>query len=69
MCGLSGIDLAEAAQRFAAIGAGIEADAGVGISVGLAALGEGDTAEQLTARADEAMLESRRHARPGREPG
>ena len=30
---------------------------GVGISVGLVALGEGDTADVLTARADAAMLE------------
>jgi len=57
VCGLSGTDLAEAGRRFDSIGVAIEADAHVGISVGLAALAEGDTADQLTKRADAAMLE------------
>ena len=57
VCGLTGTDLAEAGRRFDSIGVAIEEDAHVGISVGLAALAEGDTADQLTERADAAMLE------------
>ena len=57
VCGLGGADLAEAERRFDAIGIAIQADAGVAISVGLAELEPGDTADLLTARADEAMLE------------
>lgn len=57
VCGLGGTDLAEAKRRFDAIGDAIETDARVGISVGLAALAVGDTADQLTERADAAMLE------------
>ena len=56
VCGLGGTDLAEAERRFDLIGIAIEADAGVGISVGLAELEPGDTADRLTQRADEAML-------------
>jgi diguanylate cyclase (GGDEF)-like protein len=57
VCGLGGTDLEEAERRFNLIGEAIEADARVGISVGLAALAVGDTADQLTERADAAMLE------------
>jgi len=56
VCGLSKIDVADAAQRFEAIGVAIQADAGVGISVGLAHLGAEDTAAQMIERADVAML-------------
>jgi diguanylate cyclase (GGDEF)-like protein len=57
VCGIGGTDLDEAKRRFNLIGDAIEADARVGISVGLAALALGDTADQLTERADAAMLE------------
>jgi diguanylate cyclase (GGDEF)-like protein len=57
VCGIGGTDLEEAKRRFNLIGDAIEADARVGISVGLAALALGDTADQLTERADAAMLE------------
>ena len=56
VCGLGGTDLAEAERRFDLIGIAIEADAGVGISVGLAELEPGDTADAMTERADAAML-------------
>ena len=56
VCGIGGTDLEEAQRRFEAIGIAIEGDARVGISVGLAALEEGDTPDQLTERADAAML-------------
>jgi diguanylate cyclase (GGDEF)-like protein len=55
--GLSGTDLAQAERRFDLIGVAIEADARVSISVGLAALADGDTPDELTERADAAMLE------------
>ena len=54
--GIGGTDLDEAGRRFDAIGIAIEADARIGISVGLAALEGDDTPEQLTERADAAML-------------
>ena len=57
VCGLGGTDIAEAARRFEAIGVAIHAEAGVGISVGLAALSADETAERLTERADAAMLQ------------
>jgi GGDEF domain-containing protein len=65
VCGLGGTDVAEAERRFESIGIAIEADARVGISVGLAALTIGETADQLTERADAAMLavKARHHAR------
>ena len=56
VCGLNGTDLAEAGRRFESIGIAIEAEARVGISVGLAALAENETVEELTQRADAAML-------------
>jgi diguanylate cyclase (GGDEF)-like protein len=65
VCGLGGTDLAEAGRRFEAIAVAIGADVAVGISVGLVALGAGDTVDELTERADAAMLEvkARHHAR------
>ena len=56
VAGLGGTDLEEAQRRFEKIGSAIEDDAKVGISVGLAVLGPDDTPEQLTERADAAML-------------
>jgi hypothetical protein len=56
VCGLGGTDLAEAGRRFDLIGLAIEAEAGVGISVGLAELEPGNTADELTQRAYAAML-------------
>lgn len=66
VCGMGGTDLAEAERRFDLIGVAIEADAGVGISVGFAELAPGDTADGLTERADAAMLavKSAHRARP-----
>jgi diguanylate cyclase (GGDEF)-like protein len=56
VAGLGGTDLEEAQRRFAKIGSAIEEGAKVGISVGLAVLVPDDTPEQLTERADAAML-------------
>jgi diguanylate cyclase (GGDEF)-like protein len=65
VCGLGGTDVGEAERRFGSIGVAIESDAGVGISVGLAALAPGDNADVLTERADAEMLKvkARHHAR------
>jgi len=57
ICGLGGTDVAEAKARFESIGSLIEAEAGVGISVGLAALAADDTVDSLTTRADAEMLQ------------
>ena len=56
VCGLGGADVGEVRRRFAQIGKEVLRDAGVGISVGLAALGAGEMLDQLTARADAALL-------------
>lgn len=56
VAGLGGTDLEEAERRFAKIGSAIEEGVKVGISVGLAVLAPDDTPEQLTERADAAML-------------
>lgn len=55
VCGLAGTDLPEAARRFDLISRTVKADAGIDLSVGLAQLQAGDTAEALTERADAAM--------------
>lgn len=66
VCGLGGTDLAEAERRFDSIGVAIDTDAKIGISVGLAALAADDTPDQLTERADAAMLEVKaRHRSTG----
>jgi diguanylate cyclase (GGDEF)-like protein len=57
VCGLSGTDIDQASRRFDAIGDAIRAEAGVGISVGFATLASADNADDLTERADVAMLE------------
>jgi diguanylate cyclase (GGDEF)-like protein len=56
VCGLAGTDRDEAERRFELIRLAVEADTGVGISVGFAELEPGDTADDLTERADAAML-------------
>jgi diguanylate cyclase (GGDEF)-like protein len=57
VCGLSGADIEDARRRFTMIEEAVTKDAKVGISVGLAELAVGDTAQTLTDRADAAMLE------------
>ncbi|MHB8399665.1 MAG: GGDEF domain-containing protein [Candidatus Limnocylindrales bacterium] len=69
VCGVGGTDVAEAERRFDLIGIAIEADARVGISVGLAALEPGDTGDGLTERADGAMLEVKAAHHAGFERG
>lgn len=56
VCGVGGVDLAIVQDRFELIGRSVQNDAGVGISVGLAALDADETLERLTARADATLL-------------
>lgn len=65
LCGLGGVDLADAEVRFRDIDGALNREVGSGISVGLATLRPGETPDQLTARADEALLQ----AKPRRVPG
>jgi diguanylate cyclase (GGDEF)-like protein len=57
VCGLGGADLETVERRFDTIGASVQELIGVGISVGLASLGEDETLDQLTARADAILLD------------
>ena len=65
LCGLGGVDLAEADLRFTEIERAIQTAAKVGVSIGLADLQAGDTVSVLTERADTAMLQikAQRHMR------
>ena len=63
VCAVAGIGIGDVERRFGEIRRSLYADTGVGISVGLAALAEDETLEQLTVRADDALLEAKR-ARP-----
>ena len=56
VCGLGGTDLEEAGRRFDAIGIAIEADATDRHQRRVWRRCEGDTADELTERADAAML-------------
>lgn len=58
--GLGGTNIEEAQRRFDAIGLALARDAKIRISYGLASLEPDDTPDQLTERADEAMLQVRK---------
>jgi diguanylate cyclase (GGDEF)-like protein len=60
VCGIGGVDLDEVGRRFEAIGRSVQRDVGVTISVGLAELEPNETLDQLTARADAALLEAKK---------
>jgi diguanylate cyclase (GGDEF)-like protein len=62
LCGIGGVDLDEVERRFEAIGRSVHHDVGVTISVGLARMAPHETLEQLTARADAALLEAKKKA-------
>jgi diguanylate cyclase (GGDEF)-like protein len=59
VCGLGGADLADVQHRFDVIGRSLEKDVGVRISVGFAALAPGESLDELTARADAALLDAK----------
>jgi diguanylate cyclase (GGDEF)-like protein len=63
VCGIGGADILEVERRLAAVGRELYADTGGSFSAGLAAIRWGETVEQLTARADAALLDARA-ARP-----
>ena len=60
VCGLGGADLEEVERRFALIHRAVQSEVGVGISVGFAALAPGETLDDVTAKADAALLESKK---------
>jgi diguanylate cyclase (GGDEF)-like protein len=60
ICTISGADLDDARARFEEIRLALAGKGGAPVSVGLAALGEGDTLETLVDRADAELLEFRR---------
>ncbi len=62
VCGLSGTDVEEVRRRFDAIERMLKGES-VGITVGLAALQDGEMREQLIARADAALLEAKAQRR------
>ena len=60
VCGLGGADLDEVERRFGLIFQSLEETVGTGFSVGLASLAVDETLDQLTARADAALLAAKR---------
>jgi diguanylate cyclase (GGDEF)-like protein len=58
-CGIAGAELDEVDLLFYEVERSMHADTGVGISVGTAALADGESIEQVTARADAALLEAK----------
>jgi diguanylate cyclase (GGDEF)-like protein len=64
VAGLAGIPIGEAGRRFEVIDQSVRREVGVGISVGLAELEPDETLDQLTARADAALLDAKA-SRPG----
>ena len=59
-CGMSGADVEDADRRLDGIRHSLHADTGVAISVGRAALADGDALEEVTARAEAALLDAKR---------
>jgi diguanylate cyclase (GGDEF)-like protein len=59
MCGIGGADVGEVEGRLAGTQRSLYADTGASFSVGLAVLSAGETLEQLTARADTALLDAK----------
>ena len=60
VAGIAGVHLAEVVKRFALIDRSVKRAVGVGISVGLAELEPEETLDQLTARADVALLAAKK---------
>jgi len=60
LCGLAGLSLLRASQRFRLINADLAKHGGSSVSVGLAALDSNDTLEDLIDRADAVLLAERR---------
>ena len=60
ICGIASIDPDEVQHRIGVIDQSLRNATGVGITAGLATLEPSETLEELTARADEALLEAKR---------
>jgi diguanylate cyclase (GGDEF)-like protein len=60
VCGISSIDPGEVQHRIGVIDQSLRQSTGVGITAGLAALTSGESLEELTARADAALIEAKR---------
>jgi diguanylate cyclase (GGDEF)-like protein len=60
VCGIASIDPGEVQHRLDVIDQSLRAATGVGISAGLAELTAGETLDELTAKADAALLEAKR---------
>ena len=63
VAGIGGTDLNDVEQRFEDIRASLKERAGIGVSVGLARLEPGETADEVMARADRALYAGRANAR------
>jgi diguanylate cyclase (GGDEF)-like protein len=61
VCGVTGVSAAELEHRMTLIDQSLRRATGVGISAGMATLLEGETLDEITARADEALLEAKRN--------
>jgi diguanylate cyclase (GGDEF)-like protein len=59
--GISSIDPEEAQHRIGVIDQSLRSATGVGITAGLASLDQGDSLDELTARADAALIEAKRN--------
>ena len=59
-CGMVGADMDDVDRRFDGVRRSLHADTGVAISVGRAALADGEALEQVTARADSELLDAKR---------
>jgi diguanylate cyclase (GGDEF)-like protein len=61
ICGIASIDPSEAQHRIHVIDQSLRNATGVGVTAGLAALTSNETLEELTARADAALIENKRN--------
>lgn len=61
VCGLGGADLRDVRRRFQLIRASVRDEVDVGFSVGLASLAADESLDQLTARADAALLRAKKN--------
>ena len=61
ICGISSIDPEEVQHRIGVIDQSLRSATGVGITAGLASLTSNESLDELTARADAALIEAKRH--------
>jgi len=61
ICGIGSIDTGEVRHRISVIDQSLRSATGVGITAGLASLTANETIDELTAKADEALIEAKRN--------